>query len=168
MFSIIGVIVFSLLGAWLYRKGGAAKSNTKFRDVGVAVVVSVLILVLGIRDWSVLFSGVLLMGALTTYWDKVNKFFKRDEQEFWLNWMLTGIGYSLASLPTVIQHKLWVGFWIRTVLLPVLFIFSDYLVDSFSKNVVLIPDRAVPKEYCRGFFTVVTVPLLFIGFEPLP
>lgn len=154
--------VLSLAGARLYRMGGDARRNTLWRDLGVPACAVLALVAFGIKDWSLAVSFILLFGAMTTYFGFVNKWFGRDEQESWINWLLIGLSYNIALLPTVWKAGLWKGFYIRLLVLPAIFVASDFLIDWFHSNVKNIPDKAVPKEYCRGFFTVCTIPILFI------
>lgn len=152
----------SIASGILYRMGGSSKFHTLWRDLGVSLVMVSSMIDLGFWHWTLALSFALLWAALTTYWDFVNKWFKHDEGEFWLNWILTGIGYSAAMLPSVICFKLWKGFAIRTVVLPASFVATDWLIDFYFDKLSIKYDRAVPKEFCRGFLTIGTLPLLAI------
>lgn len=160
--SIAMELCKSIMGGILYRMGGSEKFHTFWRDIGISLIMVGSMIELGFGHWTLATSFVLLWVALTTYWDFVNKWFGRSEKEFWLNWVLTGIGYSIAMIPSVIQFGLWKGFAIRTVVLPASFVATDRLVDFYFDKLSLPYDRAVPKEFWRGFLTIGTLPLLAI------
>lgn len=93
-----------LISAILYRMGGAKGYNTKFRDIGCALICTYAI---GCWEWYGLLSGVLLFAALTSYWSWVNPLIKQPKDtKFWWNWALVGMGYGLALLPITIWGDL--------------------------------------------------------------
>ena len=142
---IITTIVLSGLAGILYRAGGSSAFNTKFRDLGVPIVVLGWFLILGLYHWTLLVSSLLLFGALTTYWKKPGTDAK------WWNWALTGLGYSLSLLPYAVVFGSWVGFSLRIALLTTLTV-----VWSEVQDVDII------EEFGRGFLIVATLPLLLI------
>jgi hypothetical protein len=148
-------LVASIASGILYRCGGAGKPyNTKYRDLGVPTVATLYLLTLGLKSslWGVwgllgayLVAFGLLFGALTTYWKK------KGAPALWWNWLLTGLGYSLAALPIAFVTGHWVGFGIRCFVLTGLTVLWSEIID----NVVV-------EEFGRGFLIVSTLPLLLI------
>lgn len=65
--------------------------------------------------------------------------------------MLHGLGLSIAMLPYSIASGHYIGFALRTVLLT-------FLITFWSEKI----GNAVVEEFGRGFFTVITIPLLLI------
>ena len=157
----IGTLALSVVGAILYRMGGAAGFNTKFRDFGIpACMVGVMISFGQFKHWTDLFL-ILCFGAVfavqTTYWKK------KGTEAKWYNWLFTGLGYSLAMAPIVVAqnwpgmavpglHTHYLGFGIRTVACTALTVIWSVKVGN-----------AVWEENGRGFIQIVTLPLLFIG-----
>jgi len=146
IYQIIAVVILSILGGFLYRMGGARGYNTKFRDLGVPLCVVLAMFVLGQIHWTAVLCFGLLFGALTTYWKK------KGAKAKWWNWMLTGLGYSLAMLPDAIHSHAWLGFFIRTVLLT-----TGTVIWSVAIS------HPVVEEIGRGVLIVITIPLLLIG-----
>jgi len=157
---MILLLILAVVAGVLYRMGGSSKYHTLYRDIGVPLVAVGALSLGGGWHWTLIPSGLLLYGAMTTYWDKVNKWFGQSDAEYWLNWLLTGLAYSLAMLPYVIVTGAWGGFIIRSLLLPALFVLTDYMIDMYALNAGTSFDKAVPKERTRGFLTIVTLPLL--------
>lgn len=169
MVLVLWIIALAVLGGILYRMGGSSEWNTLYRDLGVSAVSIVILRSIGYTDaWMLALTFVILYGAMTTYFDKINKFFGHSDKEFWLNWMLIGISYSLATLPIVIKYSLWKGFMIRTAVLPVIYVVTDAWIDraDFSSKKLakyeFTRDRTILKEFVRGFFNCITLPLLLI------
>jgi hypothetical protein len=87
------VIASTLAGTW-YRFGGASKewfalANTKWRDLGVPLVICLSIPF----HWSLGICFLLSFGSMTLYWKRHGT----DAQ--WYNWALTGFFYTVAFLP---------------------------------------------------------------------
>lgn len=157
MKSISLIIVLSFISILIYRAGGMSKElsakpkwipmfmrKTLWRDCGCSLVTCALCGFLLSWHWTLILCFWLLWGALTTYW-------KRTPNAKWYNWLMTGIGYSLAMLPYVIAEGLWVGFISRTIVLgTATMIWSEITSD------------AVWEECGRGALLTLTVPLLFI------
>ncbi len=158
--NTITLIVGTILGGLLYRMGGAAGYNTKFRDFGIPTVAVLVFLIFCFPKYNLAFlSLILTWGATfavqTTYWKK-----KGTDAKWW-NWLLTGLGYSICWLPTVLALSIWpssglnahwLGFGIRSVVCTGLTVG----VSQFFGN-------AVWEENARGWVEIVTIPLLFIG-----
>lgn len=147
------ILLLTVLCALFYRLGGAAKTgqwydfilNTKARDFGCAACLTGGLAILGYAHWTLVLTFGLMFGSLTTYW-------KKGPDARWFNWALVGLGFSLAVLPTVIVHDLWLGFGIRTfVLTSLVALWSEFVGD------------AVVEELGRGALIILTLPLLIIG-----
>ena len=145
MFNILLILLSSIAGGVLYRMGGAAGFNTKFRDFGCPTIALVTLWLLHAWNWWLIPCFGLYFGALTTYWKK------KGTDAHWYNWALTGLGYSLAFLPYSIATGHWVGFGIRTVVVTA----ATTLWSQFISNAVI-------EEFGRGFIATVTLPLLLI------
>lgn len=154
--KILITSILSVLGAILYRMGGAAKTgkwydfalNTKARDAGVpACTIAALIVCAGFQLslwWAYLLSYGLLFGAMTTYWKK------KGTDAKWYHWVFVGLGYSLAMLPFAWGDGSWLAFGLRTAALTAGIAVWSQLIGN-----------AVLEELGRGFLTVLTV-LLFL------
>jgi hypothetical protein len=119
MMRVLILLVLSFISGLLYRFGGSEKRGDKWdflrrsitRDLGCSLLIT-----LGINVWlgwmvwwaSIIHFG-LLWGALSTYWDWLNK-----ERKVWWTWLITGAFYGLACLPF-----LWDGLPIFSLLLRV-------------------------------------------------
>ena len=135
--------VLSTLGATFYRMGGSDTYNTKWRDLGCPTVATALLWAWGGWNWWLILCFGLFFGSLTTYWKK-----KGTDAKWW-NWMLVGLGFSLAYLPYTIATGNWVGFALRTLIVTVgVTIWSEKISD------------AVMEELGRGFIAIVTLPIL--------
>jgi hypothetical protein len=150
MVMVIATILASVVAGILYRMGGAEGYNTKFRDFGVPTVGIALMLVLYPHyDWKTLLAYFLTFGlyfgSMTTYWKK-----KGTDAKWW-NWLLTGLGYSVAWLPFAICSGNWLGFALRSIVVSV----GTMLWSEKIGN-------AVVEEIGRGVITTVTLPLLLI------
>ena len=142
---ILLTLLASILGAVLYRIGGASGYNTKFRDLGLPTVGIGLLWILGGWNWWLILCFGLYFGSMTTYWKK-----KGTDAKWW-NWLFVGLGYSLAFLPYSIATGHWLGFGIRTFLVTI-------LTSVWSNNI----GNPVVEECGRGVITTATLPLLLI------
>ena len=147
-------IVFALIAGLLYRLGGIGKPfDTKYRDLGVPIIVTIWMITFGYFHWSLLFCFGALFGAMTTYNKWVGYFFNRPDKStvYWESWLVTGLFYGLAILPYCIFQGHWVGFGIRAVICAVFcclwsqFIGKDWL-----------------EEGGRGAIVVLTLPFVFL------
>jgi hypothetical protein len=134
MITILIVVALALIAGLLYRLGGYGKPyNTKVRDFGVPTCMVLAMAVMGHLHWSLILCFGAMFGAMTTYWDWINKWLTVEDKgrEYWFNWALTGFFYGISMLPYVI----WSGRW--SVFLP--FILSTTiltaLVSEFSDDV---------------------------------
>ncbi len=94
-FLIIPELFLAVASAVLYRMGGAAGYNTKWRDIGCPLAAVASALIIGLRHWSLVIAFGLLFGAMTTYWKR------KGEDAYWYNWLITGFMYAMAFLPPV-------------------------------------------------------------------
>lgn len=142
--KILAVILVSVVSAVLYRMGGSQYYNTKWRDIGCALVSCLLIGYLIAWHWTLILVFGLTWGALSTYW-------KRTPDARWWNWLITGAMYSVATLPFIIAEGHWLGFASRTIILGG----ATMIVSELEGN-------AVREELMRGFLICATIPLLLI------
>lgn len=154
-------LILSIFGGILYRMGGAAGYNTKFRDFGIPTCMVALMLIFGQYTHPVDFILIICWGAVfgvqTTYWKR------KGEDARWYNWLITGFFYSIAMLPLVVAqnwpgvvisglHTHYIGLGLRTFVCTGLTVMWSEWADD-----------AVIEENGRGFIEIVTLPLLFIG-----
>ncbi len=130
--------------------GGSDRFNTKVRDLGISLVgVGLLVYLYPHYGWKILLSYFLTFGlyfgSMTTYWKK-----KGTDAKWW-NWLMTGLGYSLAFLPFAFASGLWLGFALRCVICSI-------LIMIWSEKV----GNATVEEFGRGFIATITIPLLLI------
>lgn len=158
--NIIALIGGTVLGGILYRMGGAAGYNTKFRDFGIPTVAVFVFLFfcwpnLDLTLLSLILTWGAIFGVQTTYWKK------KGEDAKWYNWAFTGLGYSVCWLPTVIVqsiwpssslHTHWIGFGLRT-----------FVCTGFTVMVSEMFGNVVFEENGRGWVEILTIPILFIG-----
>lgn len=116
--------------------------NTLVRDCGCSLISCLMIGYFIAWHWTLILVFGLTWGALTTYW-------KRGHNSHWYNWLMTGAGYSLATLPYVIYDGNWEGFVSRTIMLSG----STMIWSELNGN-------AVWEECGRGALIVLTIPLL--------
>lgn len=152
---LIGAIILliaSISAGILGRMGGAKGYNTKFRDLGVPLIFTGLMIWLLWRSFNV---GLLLastvafgalLGALTTYWQ-----FLWGYDNLWFS----GFCCGLTAFPYIPCTYKWGGFLVRSLLLAIIWgTLNKYLPKKF------IIDRAVAEEFLRYFALVATAPLL--------
>lgn len=156
----LATLATTVVGSILYRMGGAAGYNTKFRDFGIPTVQVIQFLVWRMptynwTDLSLFLTFGATFGVQTTYWKK------KGTDGKWYNWLLTGLGYSVCWLPTVLSQNIWppagvhchwLGFGIRSV-----------VCTCFTVLVSQLIGKDVMEENARGWTEVLTLPLLFIG-----
>ena len=144
--KIIAWVLASVIGAILYRMGGADKPyNTKCRDFGCPTVAVILMTILIGWHWVYIACFGLFFAALTTYWKK-----KGTNGTIW-TWSLTGFAYAVSWLPYTILSGHWLGFSIRVVIVTGMVLFDMYQVKN-----------AVWSECARGAICIATLPLLLI------
>jgi len=102
----------SVVCAILYRLGGKKGYNTKFRDLGIPLIATGYLLLLGIKVpwWAFVAHFGLLFGALTTYWDSVLGY-----DNFYLHGFMCG----LAAFPLCWGGIAWWTIGIRCIVIAV-------------------------------------------------
>ena len=142
------LLLFSILAGILYRLGGTGGAwwkNTKVRDIGVPLCMLGYFLSIGVFHWSLLVATVVMFGACTSY-------FKKGDTMYWYHWMFVGLALSLSMFPFTLYNWNWLGLAARMLTTTVaIVIWSESISDP---NV---------EEFGRGFFTIVTLPLLLTG-----
>ena len=108
---MIKLLVLSCLAGLLYYWGG--EGPKWIRRFGIPPL---LFFVLPFH-WTLIPSAFFLYGALTTYHDYLASDYSSEN---WLCWLMTGFCYGLALFPYAWGMDLWVGFWIRCVVLALL------------------------------------------------
>lgn len=126
-------LILTILGGVLYRLGGAAGYNTKYRDLGLPLVSTLYLLTLGLKShlWG-LFGLVgayfltfgLFFGALTMSYKK------KGLPGTWKTWLLMGLGYSLSFLPFAVVFGLWLEFVLRCVICSILIMIWRTLISN--------------------------------------
>lgn len=133
--KLVVILIASLLCGILGRLGGW--KQTKLRDLGIPTVVTILLILLGVRNPIALFlSFGLMFAALTTYWDFL---FGYD------NFYAHGFFIGIATLPiaVVIQHwfgffcmvtlyTIWMGLWSKIISWDVAEEFGRYAIIPFG------------------------------------
>ena len=147
--KILWMIGLSIISGILYKLGGTS-AGTKWRDIGCPLIALLICLWLlkGLEFrfwWAYLLTFGLGWASMTTYWKR-----KGTDAKWW-NWLLTGLGYSLAFLPIAFATGHWIGFIIRTIILT-------YLITAWSE----FQSNATWEEFGRGFLYMATIPLLLI------
>jgi len=158
--QILLTLVLSCLSGLFYRFGGMGKEEQSW--------VPMFLRKSWIRDWvipafslGVLFTwwkpsvwqGYLLSipvylltgGALSTYWDWINKFFGDDEGEKWYNWLLHGFFVGLAFFPFYWAGIHWWAILSNAVVSGLLMMW----ISERSSNVWI-------EECGRGFIATIT------------
>ena len=86
-------VLLVVASAVLYRMGGAAGYNTKFRDLGCPTVAVVSALIIGLCHWSLAISWLVCFAVMTTYWKR------KGQDANWYHWWTAGLMYAVAFLP---------------------------------------------------------------------
>ena len=92
IFLILEVLLVAA-SAILYRMGGAAGYNTKFRDFGCPTVAVLSAMIIGLCHWSLAISWLVCFAVMTTYWKR------KGQDASWYHWWTTGLMYAVAFLP---------------------------------------------------------------------
>jgi hypothetical protein len=146
--KILILLILSCISGICYRVGGTS-AGTKWRDLGVPVIATAFLLILGLKSqiwgvWGLIIAIFLhfglLFAALTTYWKK-----KGTDAKWW-NWLLHGLGLSLAILPVILFTGNWLGFLLRTLILTA----SITIWSEYTKWDVL-------EEWGRGFLIIASI-----------
>ena len=146
------VFVIAIIAGILYRMGGSGNFPRQCRLIGVPLVSTALLALLGGFNWWMLLCIPLMIGAISTYWKK-----KGTDATF-INYFLHGVGIAIAMLPYAIATHLYIGFAIRCVCLPLLVAFWATKMN----RPILWWQADVASEFGRGFFIAATIPLLLI------
>lgn len=142
--KILAVVLASIISAILYRMGGSAYYNTKYRDIGCSLLSCLLVGYLVSWHWTLILVFGLTWASLTTYW-------KVGPKAYWFNWLITGTMYSVATLPFIIAEGHWLGFASRTIILGG----ATMIWSELNGN-------AVVEECGRGALITLTIPLILI------
>jgi len=144
------ILLFSCISGFFYRCGGAGKEgkprwipkwlrNTKARDLGCPLIA---LIALWFQDgfklsywWAYVLTFGAMFGALTTYWDFLNK--GQD------NFFLHGAGIGLATLPLIL-----IGVHLTQIIFYSLGL--GLTMGIWSAMV----DNDVWEEFGRGFFII--------------
>lgn len=153
IFKIIMTIVLTAASAVLYRMGGSARYDTKYRDIGTSVCTNLGIALWFDWHWSLILCFGIMWGSLTTYWDFINKWLpvQDKDKEYWWNWLLHGFFNALSALPFVFFNGEWEWLWTRCAACAVI----TMLVSVLSA-------KDVVEENGRGAAPVITIPLKVI------
>jgi len=154
----IGILaIFAAIGATLYRLGGKEGYNTKFRDIGVSLIVCLTLIALGVVkglwQWlSLIPSFGLMFAALTTYRYGLPK----PKDYNFLYYSLHGFFIALALIFYAWASGRWIGFGIRCVTCAVLIGLWSILIDWLSKK---LPWKHWDEinEGGRGFILIATL-----------
>lgn len=138
-------LMLAILNSCTYRMGGSGNYGRWVRPFGVGFTVLLVSMLWVGFHWSLLLCAGLSAVLSTTYVKH------KDTDAKWFNWLLVGLILSLAMIPYAWATGHWLGLILRTFVLGA-------AVCTWSE---LIGD-AVLEELGRGFFIVVTLPLLFI------
>ena len=122
-------LALTILGAVLYRMGGAQGYNTKWRDCGVSLVVIAMLTIFknphGLWQWlSLLPTFGLTWGALTSY----HYFLPKPPDYTWPYYMLHGFICALASVCFAWATGLWWLFALRILVASSLAGFWSWLI----------------------------------------
>ena len=123
---IIPEILLVAASAILYRMGGAAGYNTKWRDFGCPTVAVASALIIGLCHWSLAISWLVCFAVMTTYWKR------KGQDASWYHWWTTGLMYAVAFLPVAYYLSRIEGFFFFTIFLSTVTAVWSALV----KNVV--------------------------------
>jgi hypothetical protein len=145
--SILAIL--SIIGGVLYRMGGAAGFNTKFRDIGCNLISIVPLILFGgvqtVNEWLSLI-GVfgLTFAALTTY----RYFLPKPKTWTWPYFAMHGFFVAFSALPYawVTGHWLWfsiscilcaagVGAWSNFI--------GNAVVEETGRGVIIVLTRAL-------------------------
>lgn len=126
--------------------GGNGNYPRYFRELSASVALIISMVILGYINWTIILSAGAIYGLESTY------FKRKNTDATIINWLLVGLAFSIAVLPTVLVYHNWVGFSIRSVV-------CTGLVVLWSET----NGNAVWEEFGRGIIPIATLPLLLIG-----
>lgn len=139
------VLLLSCISGCIYRAGGIGNNpkynwlprwarNTKVRDLGCPLVMLAAMWILGLWNWWLLLSFLLMFGALTTYWDELFKF-----DNHWFHGFMVGA----AMFPYAWATNNWFGLGLYSILLAI-------AMGAWSRSIKW--DDL--EEFGRGFFII--------------
>ena len=144
---ILLIIGLSAISGWLYWAGGHGKPyNSKVRDIGCSAC-NCLALWLLCRNsapfWVYCLSFILSWAALSTYYDKLTRLWRKNEDEYAENWFLHGFFIGLAFLPLIFFGLSWWIILLRSIILGVIMMCISVLskkvfVEEFGRGVAII------------------------------
>jgi hypothetical protein len=154
-------LIFRLLAAGisscLYRLGGKAGFNTKYRDIGVsAVIVALMALsgqIKGIPAWfSLIPCFGLMWGALSTY----HYFLPKPKDYQWWHYAMHGFFVSLALFPLMFFTGKWGWFIARVLICTIGLGLWSFLIKQISRRFSWKHWDEI-NEGGRGFILCITV-----------
>ena len=83
----------------------------------------------------------LMGGALSTYWDKLTKLWRKNESEYWENWFLHGFFVGLSFFPFIFAGIKWYSVLINALVSGLLMMWISVrtrrvFVEEFGRGVV--------------------------------
>ncbi len=134
-------VLLVVASAILYRMGGAAGYNTKWRDLGCPLVAVASALVVGLCHWSLAISFVVMFGAMTTYWKR------KGQDAHWYHWWTTGLIYVVAFLPVAyflsrIEAFVYYAIFVSTVTALWSALVSNVVWEECGRGAILIIGQA--------------------------
>jgi hypothetical protein len=164
IFSLL-VLPLSVLSGILYRMGGAAGWNTKYRDVGCSLLFYGTLLAylffseVSLNIWgylACLLSFGFLWASLSTYWDNVFGF-----DNLWVHGFMCGF----SSLPYAIYTGKYIPLIIASLALAILIGGWNYIANKYLPGTVKIlkwyVNKAVLEEFVRGLLLGLSI-LLYL------
>ncbi len=146
--KIILTLGCALLAAILYRLGGCIQ--TKIRDLGVPTVFCFLMWKLGAITG--FWTGIALLPCFLALFGSLTSYFKKKGTDaYWWNWALVGLLTAFSAIFYAWASGHWLGFGIRLVV-------NTLLITLWSEWI----GNVTIEEGGRGFFIIVTVPLLLL------
>ena len=138
---IIAGLALAVVSAILYRMGGAAGYNTKWRDLGCPLVAVASALVIGMCHWSLVISFGVMFGAMTTYWKR------KGQDAHWYHWWTTGLIYAVAFLPPAyflsrIEAFVYYAIFVSTVTTVWSVLMSNVVWEECGRGAILIIGQA--------------------------
>lgn len=129
------IIILSIVAGGLYRLGGTNK-GTLWRDLGVPIVATIVLVILGVKIWwALLLHFGLLYGSLTTYHKWVGKLFGRKDKEVHIeSWAMTGFCYGFALLPVALALDNWTFFLLRSAILSLAVALWSEFIDEVNSE----------------------------------
>ena len=146
-------VAIAFICAILYRiggKGGFAHAKL-IRRLGIPLVMIGALTISHGWSWWYLLSGVLLYASLTTYYDRINKYFGADSvKEYWWNWVLH-IGLARLGLT--------IPLYFAGVLNLEHIILSFFIFTIIGTIYCELEDTAIGEELMRGYLITLIFPI---------